>query len=73
MAHHQELISLDSLIPNAQREFVNNRRSTFSIPSGSRFKQISNRLASFQLSGQYCDMTLISSDKTSFKVNNLII
>ena len=70
MAHRQELISLESLIPNAQREFVKNRLSTFSIPAGSRFKQISNRLSSFQLNGQYCDMTLISSDKTNFKVNN---
>lgn len=67
MANHENLLSIESLIESSQEEFLKCDTSTDHIVTDSRH-QIFSRLAQFQVNGEFCDVTLVSSDKATFKV-----
>lgn len=69
MAHNDRSSKFESLVSHAQLEFLRSEASNPNIPSDKRF----SRIGDFQIDGQYCDITLISSDKVYFKVKNFNI
>lgn len=58
---------LESLILPSQEEFLKGDTSPDHIVTDSRH-QIFSRLSDFQVNGEFFDVTLVSSDKATFKV-----
>lgn len=69
MAKHENLIKLEPLISNAQNEFLKCGPSSLLIKSNNKSHQRFCRIAKYQVNGDFCDVTLVSADKVSFKVD----
>ena len=67
MLKHNEFGSLEPLIKRAQDDFFKIGYQCDHFISESR-NQILSRLVEFQINGDYCDVTLVSSDKATFQV-----